>query len=74
MAPLFRHPALAGNTQVCIPPVAGSALEPALPTPSGGGTLFETPRWAVAPPHSSARPSRLPSRRFRHEPTWMMQA
>ena len=36
MAPLFRHPALAGNTQVCIPPVAGSALEPALPTPTGG--------------------------------------
>src|SRR5713226_5749091 len=58
--------------QVCLPPVAGSALEPASPTPTKGAsplvesprrgrTPFGTPRRGVAPPRGSARRSRPPS-------------
>ena len=66
--------------QVCLPPVVGSALKPASPTSTSGAsplvesprkehTPFRTPRRSVASPRGCAHPSRVPSRRFRHEPS-----
>src|SRR5467141_3500018 len=65
---------------VCLPPVTGSALERASPTPTGapaplwnppeGGTPpLGTPRRAVTPPRDSARLPRVATARFRDEPS-----
>ena len=66
--------------QVCLPPVAGSALKPASPTPPRGPAPLENPheggtgahplrnsQTGKTPPHGSARLSRMATARFRDE-------
>src|SRR5439155_12531465 len=42
--------------------------------PTNGHTRFGIPRRGNIPPRSSTHLSRLPSRRFHHEPSWIVRA